>query len=176
MRLTTVVCALVLSAASPLSAQPRQLPEGIFQGYDGELQHASSQLVALADVIPDEKFTWRPAEGVRSTSEVCMHIAIGNFFLLSLTGAPMPSDVKPGMDKSVTAKPEVIAWLKRSVDAVKDARAKATPEELQRKVDVFGRSTTVEAVFLRVIVHVNEHMGQLIAYARMNGVTPPWSQ
>ena len=53
--------------------------EGLWQGYDGELRHAEKQLVALAEATPEDKFTWRPAAGVRSTSEVYMHIAMANF-------------------------------------------------------------------------------------------------
>jgi hypothetical protein len=83
--------------------------EGLWQGYDGQWGHVSRQLVALAEAIPADKYSWRPAPGVRSTSEVFMHIALANFCLLSVTGPPMPSDIKSiQMEKTVTAKPEVI--------------------------------------------------------------------
>jgi hypothetical protein len=65
--------------------------DGIWQGYDGEWRHVSNQLVALAEAIPAGKYAWRPAPGVRSTSEVFMHIAISNFVLLSATGPKMPA-------------------------------------------------------------------------------------
>src|SRR5882672_5828250 len=101
--------------------------EGLWEGYDGELKHVSLQLIALAEATPADKFAWRPAAGVRSTSEVYMHIALANFYLLSVTGPKMPAELKEGMDKSVTAKADVISWLKRSLDAVKDARAALKP-------------------------------------------------
>jgi uncharacterized damage-inducible protein DinB len=151
-------------------------PEGLWQGYDGEWRHVSRQLVALAEAIPPEKFAWRPAQGVRSTSEVYMHIVMANFYLLSVTGPKMPADLKEGMDKTVTSKPEVIAWLKRSLDAVKEAHLAETPKDLERKVHIADRDATVDGMYLRIIVHANEHMGQLVAYARMNGVAPPWSK
>jgi uncharacterized damage-inducible protein DinB len=89
----------------------------------------------------------------------------------------MPADIKAeNMESAVTAKSEVIDWLKRSLEAVKTAHAKVTPGELQRKVKVNGRDATVDGMYLRIIVHANEHMGQLVAYARMNGITPPWSK
>ena len=149
--------------------------EGLWQGYDGEWLHVSRQLVTLAEAIPQDKYGWRPAAGVRSTSEVLMHITIANFGLLAQTGQHMPSELKPAMEKSVTDKERVISWLKRSLEAVKTAHAKEPPADLNRKVDVLGRTATVEGMYLRIIVHANEHMGQLIAYARMNGVVPPWS-
>ncbi len=154
----------------------QKAPEGIWQGYDGEWMHVSSQLIALAEATPEEKFSWRPAEGVRSTSEVYMHIAVANFYLLSVTGPKMPTDWKDGMEKSVTSKAEVIRWLKRSLEAVKTAHAALKPADLQRKVHIADRDATVDGMYLRIIIHDNEHMGQLIAYARMTGVVPPWSK
>ena len=176
--LRNVLCLALLGlvAASPTFAQNQKVPEGIWEGYDGEWLHVSQQLIALAETTPADKFSWRPAPGVRSTSEVYMHIVEANFWLLSVTGPKMPADYKEGMDKTVTSKPEVIAWLKRSLDAVKQAHAKLTPADLQRKVHIADRNATLDGMYLRIIVHANEHMGQLVAYARMTGVTPPWSQ
>ena len=164
----------VLLSAPGLFSQTA--PEGLWQGYDGEWKHVSQQLMALAEATPAEKFAWRPAAGVRSTSEVYMHIVMANFWRLSVTGPKMPSDLKEGMDKTVTSKPEVISWLKRSLDAVKDAHAAETPKDLERKVHIVDRDATVDGMYLRILVHANEHMGQLVAYARMTGVVPPWSK
>ena len=165
---------LLLIAAHPVFAQTA--PEGIWQGYDGEWKHVSKQLIDLAEATPEDKFSWRPAPGVRSTSEVYMHIALANLYLLSVTGPKMPADLKQEMEKSVTAKADVIRWLKRSLDAVKEAHASVTPKDLERKVHIADRDATVDGMYLRIIVHANEHMGQLVAYARMAGVTPPWSK
>jgi uncharacterized damage-inducible protein DinB len=167
---------LVLVLFLTAHALPAQAPEGIWQGYDGEWKHVSQQLIALAEATPAEKFSWRPAPGVRSTSEVYMHIVDANFYLLSVTGPKMPADLTEDMGKTVTSKPEVIAWLKRSLEAVKTAHAAETPKDLQRKVKIDDRDATVDGMYLRIIVHANEHMGQLIAYARMTGVVPPWSK
>ena len=150
--------------------------DGLWQGYDGEWRHVSNQLIALAEATPADKFAWRPAPGVRSTSEVYMHIAIANFWLLSVTGPKMPPDLKMNAEKTVTSKPEVIAWLKRSLEAVKQAHLTVDPKDMSRKLKVEGRDATVDGMYLRIIVHDNEHMGQLIAYARMSGIAPPWSK
>jgi uncharacterized damage-inducible protein DinB len=133
-------------------------------------------LVALAEATPADKFSWRPAAGVRSTSEVYMHIVDANFYLLNVTGPKMPADMSEDMGKTVTSKAEVIAWLKRSLDAVKTAHGAVTPKDLQRKVKIEGREATVDGMYLRILVHANEHMGQLVAYTRMTGVVPPWSK
>jgi uncharacterized damage-inducible protein DinB len=133
-------------------------------------------LIALAEAIPANKYSWRPAPGVRSVSEVFMHIAIANFGLLSFTGPKMPADMKPDLEKTVTKKADVIDWLKRSLDAVKTAHAQLKPGDLERKVKIEGKTVTVDGMYLRIIIHDNEHMGQLVAYARMNGIVPPWSK
>ena len=159
-----------------LGASTSPAQDGVWQGYDGEWQHVSRQLIALAQATPAEKFSWRPAPGVRSTSEVYMHIVDANFYLLSVTGVKPPPDVTENMEKDFTSKAQVIAWLKRSLDAVKAAHAAATPKDLERKVKIEGRDATVDGIYLRIIIHANEHMGQLIAYARMTGVVPPWSK
>jgi uncharacterized damage-inducible protein DinB len=168
----TLFAAIVLGGAL-LHAQT----DGIWQGYDPEWSHVSGQLIALAEATPQEKFAWRPGPGVRSTSEVYMHIAIANFYLLSVTGPKMPSELSSlDKEKTITDKAQVIDWLKRSLDAVKTAHAAVKPADLRRKVKIQGVDADVDGMYLRIIVHANEHMGQLVAYARMSGIVPPWSQ
>jgi uncharacterized damage-inducible protein DinB len=150
--------------------------DGVWQGYDGEWRHVSNQLIALAEATPEKNFAWRPAPGVRSTSEVYMHIAQANFSLLSATGTRMPPEMQGNVEKTITSKPEVISWLKRSLEAVRQAHLAETPTHLALKVTVQGRNSTVDDMYLRIIIHDNEHMGQLVAYARMTGVVPPWSK
>jgi uncharacterized damage-inducible protein DinB len=168
--LKTLLLFLLLTAAAAHAEN-----EGLWEGYDGEWGVVSRQLIALAEATPADKFAWRPGPGVRSTSEVYMHIAIANFYLLSVTGAKEPK-VSVDMEKTVTSKPEVIDWLKRSLDAVATARTHLKPGDLERKVSIYGKTVTVDGMYLRIIVHDNEHMGQLIAYARVNGIVPPWSK
>ena len=177
MRISVLVlltaCTLV-PAIVPACGQ--KVPSGIWEGYDAEWAQTSEQLIALAEATPAEKFAWRPTAGVRSTSEVYMHIVMANFWLLSVTGPKMPPDLKEDAEKTVTSKPEVIEWLKRSLDAVKQAHLKETPDDLARKVHIEDRDSTVDWMYLRIALHANEHMGQLVAYARMTGVVPPWSR
>jgi uncharacterized damage-inducible protein DinB len=162
---------LVLLTTATIHAQN----QGLWEGYDGEWAHTSRQLIALAEATPAGKFAWRPAPGVRSIGEVYMHIAIANFYLLSVTGLKEPV-VSVSMEKTVTAKSDVIDWLQRSLDAVGAARAQLKPGDLDRKVTIDNKVVTVDGMYLRIIVHANEHMGQSVAYARMNGIVPPWSK
>jgi uncharacterized damage-inducible protein DinB len=151
--------------------------DGIWEGYEGEWRYVSNLLLSLAEAIPEGKYSWRPAPGVRSVSEVLVHVAQGNFYLLSVTGPKMPSDmVHSDLEKALVSKPEVIAALKRSLQAVKVAHAQLKLGDLDRKVQIQGKTVPVGGMYLRIICHDNEHLGQLIAYARSNGITPPWSQ
>lgn len=175
--LLLLVLAFPVLSVVAVKAQSEAQMEGLWEGYDGEWAHVSRQLIELAEAIPADKYSWRPAPGVRSVSEVFMHIAMANFYLLSVTGPKLPADLKSAdMEKTVTKKADVIEWLKRSLDAVKTARAHLKPGELERKVEIHGKTVTVDGMYLRIIVHANEHMGQLVAYARMNGIVPPWSK
>ena len=177
----TLVLAAALTAAAQQAHNPHPAPnpqlEGLWQGYDGERGHVSRQLVALAEAIPAEKYVWRPGAGVRSVSEVYMHIVLANFYLLGVTGPKMPAGINsPDIEKTVTRKAEVIDWLKRSLEAVGTAHAGLKLSDLPRKVKIGDTEATVDGMYLRIIIHANEHMGQLVAYARMNGIAPPWSQ
>ncbi len=171
------VIALILLSAATLVAQKPEFVEGLGQGYNGEWTHVSRQLIALAEAIPPEKYSWRPAPGVRSTGEAFMHIAGTNFYLLNLMGHKPPAEFQSlNVEKVATDKDKVIEWLKRSLDAVREAHAAATPAELKKTEKFFDHQATDEGLYLRLLIHANEHMGQLVAYARINGVVPPWSE
>jgi uncharacterized damage-inducible protein DinB len=152
-KIILLACFLNTSFLSTSTAFAQKPPEGIWEGYDGEWKHVTSQLIALAEATPEDKFAWRPAKGVRSTSEVYMHIAVANFYLLSITGPKMPEGVTAQTEKAVTSKAEVIKWLKRSLEAVRAAHASITPADLQRKVHIADRDATVDGMYLRIIVH-----------------------
>lgn len=169
-----LVAAPVLAVALVQSASA-QVPAGIGEGWLGEFDHASRQLLQLAEATPAEKFSWRPAPGVRSTAEVYMHIALGNQILLGRAGAKPSVDVASlgkEPEKSVADKAAVIKFLRESFDAVRTEYQKA---DRGKKVQFFKKDVTADEVFLRILVHNHEHMGQAVAYARMNGITPPWS-
>lgn len=151
-----------------------QAPPELGQGWQAEFELAARQLTALAEATPAEKFSWRPAEGVRSISEVYVHTALGNFGLLAGAAGPKPpADVRGDAESKVTEKAAVITLLKRSFAAVREAYPKL---DRAKKVKFLGQESNAENVLLRLLVHNHEHMGQSIAYARMVGVKPPWSK
>ncbi|MBM3797003.1 MAG: DinB family protein [Acidobacteria bacterium] len=152
--------------------------EGLGRVWAGDFEVAARQLVALAEATPADKFSFRPAPGVRSTSEVCMHVAVGKHWLLAQAGvkpggAHWPNRISMDAEKTVTAKADVVKWLKDSLAAV---RASYASVDKQRIVKFLGADVPAENVLLRILVHNHEHMGQAIGYARTSGVTPPWSK
>lgn len=173
--LPLVLSLLALPSTAALFAQT--VPEGLGHGWSGEFDHAARQLVALAEATPAEKFSFRPAPGVRSTSEVYMHVAVGNYWLLAQAGVKpggrhWPDRIPPGAETMVTAKADVLRWLKDSLAAVRASHASVDGD---KTVKFFGAEVPASYVLLRLLVHNHEHMGQAIAYARMSGVAPPWS-
>jgi len=149
-----------------------------------DFERASDKIVQLAEAMPEEKYSWRPAEGVRSVSEVFMHFVGVNYLLPGGLGASPPEglEVPEGgpmallgaLEADVTEKDEVIAQAKASIEYA----MKAIPqiEDLETEVSMFGFPGTKRAYLLILLTHAHEHLGQAIAYARSNGVVPPWSQ
>lgn len=165
------LAALFLFAFS-LPAQ--ELPPEYGAGWEPEFDLAARRILALAEAIPAGKYAFKPTPAVRSVSEVLMHIALDNYSLLTqaIPGYKFP---RPATEKTVSTvkeKAAVLHWLKGSIDAVREQYPKANR---QLKVKFVGKETTSDGVFLRILVHNHEHMGQMVAYARMAGVPPPWS-
>jgi uncharacterized damage-inducible protein DinB len=141
------------------------------------IEEAQKKLISLAEATPAEKYGWRPAAGVRSTGEVFLHVAGGNYFLPTFWGTNPPAGIDlRNIEKNAGDKAQVIATLNKSFDHARQAILAAPEAELNRNIKMFGRDSTLREAFLVVATHAHEHLGQSIAYARMNGITPPWSQ
>jgi uncharacterized damage-inducible protein DinB len=149
--------------------------QGLVADIVTEIEYVEGQVLKLAEAVPEDKYSWRPGEGVRSVGEVYMHIAQGNYFLLSMVGGEMPEGLRE-MDKQNLKKSEVIEALKKSYAYVKSYIPKLTEEDLEKTVDFFGNQSNGRRILLVCLYHNHEHLGQSIAYARVNGIVPPWSQ
>jgi len=160
--------------------------------YLSELEIARIQLLALARAVPQELYAWRPAEGARSFSAVLVHIAAGNLALLQMTGARTPAVVElygslagddfdqagamirsnSALERTLTEKQALIDFLTRSFDAARQAFSSA--EDLEKIGTLFGEPVTARRLYLRMLAHCHEHMGQAIAYVRFCGLKAPW--
>jgi uncharacterized damage-inducible protein DinB len=150
-------------------------------GFRGEFLHqlddAQKELVSLAGAIPADKFSWRPAPGVRSVGEVYLHITRSNFGIPQVWGAKMddPSIDLKNLEKLDADKAKTVALLTQSLTFVRHAVENLSDADLDRSISLFGSPGTVRQAMLILSNHMHEHLGQSIAYARMNGVVPPWS-
>ncbi len=142
------------------------------------------QVLALAKAIPEEKYAWRPAPGVRSFKEVFLHIVNGNQLLLNVAEkSPSREELLKQIEQNAkgeqdaVSKEKVVAMLTESFAGVRKAlEGVRSTAALTRDVDFFGTPAPMGGVLASIDTHIAEHLGQTIAYARVNGIVPPWSQ
>ncbi len=144
--------------------------ETFLQDYD----RAAKKIIDLAEAVPADKYSWRPAAGVRSVSESLMHVAGTHFALSKALGHAKPQGIGDDLEK-ITEKDKVIEILKQAIEHARQAADAASQGDLNRKVEVFGFKMAARSILFIMSGHQHEHLGQAIAYARMNGIVPPWS-
>lgn len=143
---------------------------------------ASDKVQGLANVLNDEQYTWRPDDGVRSVAELVAHIAGTNYWMMSPLGIQIPADAPVTADynsvvafETSTDREALIAHLAASFEFLEESIASVPDERLDEEMNIFGTPGTVRAYLAVTSAHLHEHLGQFIAYTRVNGVTPPWS-
>ena len=183
-RTLSTLCLLVLTVgAARVAAQVNPYKDGTpgVTGYRSEVLAEvivqEDKLTHLAEAIPADKYSWRPTPDVRSFAEVFLHISAANYNLYKLVGTPPPAGFEAkGFDKSTTDKAKVIASLKDSFAHAKKAITAMPDADLEKSMDWLGGKNTERGILLFIVRHAAEHLGQSIAYARMAGVTPPWTE
>ena len=163
-------------ALAPIYAQTFDAADVLLPLSDHE-----SKVIALAKAVPEAQYSWRPAPGVRSFAEVFRHIAYGNTLMLSIAGAPSREalgrmiEENARKEQAPVNKDRILKELADSFATTGKAMETAKAQALVREVDFFGQKTTLRGLFILIDAHATEHLGQAIAYARMNGIVPPWS-
>jgi uncharacterized damage-inducible protein DinB len=183
-RLWILVLVLIVTLApTGLTGQVNPYKEGTpgVTGYRSEVMAEvmiqQDKFVRLAQAIPADKYTWRPAADVRSFAEVFLHVSAANYNVYKLVGTPPPGgiDIK-NLEKSTTDKTKVIATLQDSFAHARRAITAMPDADLDKSLDWFGGKNTERGILLFVVRHAAEHLGQSIAYARFIGVVPPWTE
>ena len=177
--LTRVMTAfLSLTLATSGSAQ------GMMDDMHGDLTSVGKKFVDLARAIPEPAYSWHPT-GARSVGEVLLHITGENYLIPIFMGraAPASVNISAGDMKTVGAfearkltKDQIIAELEASFTNLHQAFALTTDANVNENMKFFGQDITRRRAVIGTVTHLHEHLGQLIAYARSNGVTPPWSR
>lgn len=146
----------------------------------GNIDAVSGKIFQLLEAMPQDKMQWRPADGVRSVSEVYLHIAFANYLIMKFCGAEVPAEITfekmKDWDSQTMDKKEIAEILHTSFDKLKEFIKNTSDSDLEIEMEVFGMKMSRRAFFMEMHGHMHEHLGQSIAYARMNGVTPPWSK
>jgi uncharacterized damage-inducible protein DinB len=173
------VAAPAAPAASPAAAEKTGAVQADVLGV---LADVEKKILSLEEAVPQNKFDWRPAPGVRSIAEAYLHIAFANYNLVRMaTGKTPPADAgitqdRAKWDTQTTDKAKIKAILEKSFTFAHDGIHGLSDAELDRKVDFFGHPMSARAVLLVLVGHDNEHLGQSVAYARANKIVPPWSE
>lgn len=179
-----VVAGLVSVAAAGAGAQQGG---GLAADLLRDVAQLERKFVGLAEAIPADKYAWSPAppaDSVRTVRQVLLHVGADNYFMPATIGhAPDPStgikgdDYNTGVvfERRALDKAQTIAELQKSFVFLKQALTATPAEKMGEQVTMFGQSFTRQQAWILAVTHVHEHLGQLIAYARSNGVKPPWS-
>jgi uncharacterized damage-inducible protein DinB len=178
--LLAAAAALALLHAPACAQQPTLVTDLL-----RDVGEVESKTLALAEAMPESAYGWRPGEGVRSVSEVFKHVIAENYLIAGVTGPTPPAitGIVP-TDYATTqayearelSKAEIIADLKASFAFFEGAVRDTSADELGATIAVFGSSATYQQLWIMGVTHLHEHLGQVIAYARVNGVVPPWSR
>jgi uncharacterized damage-inducible protein DinB len=171
----TLVLFLAASGIGP-SLGGQSTPPDFRQEFAGQFGASARKLVALAEAMPAASYDWEPMDGVASVARVYMHIARYNYMYPDQNlgvGAPLAYDA---FEDEVTKKEDVVEALSASMEHVRTVLAGMSDADLEAPTRLYGRDVAKWSVLLQLITHMNEHLGQSIAYARMNGVVPPWSR
>ena len=186
-----LAAALVTAAAVPVAAQQSaapasaSAPTGLTADLLRDVDQVEKKMLQLARAVPADKYGWRPGQGVRSIGEVVMHVAADNYLFGAMLGnaADPATGIKRDDYKTAQAyerrqlgRDAAIAELEKSFAHLRKTLSATTPAQLGESVSMFGQTFTVQQTWIMATTHLHEHLGQLIAYARSNGVVPPWSQ
>ena len=184
MRRSLLLCfALLLATSVVLRAQQKPAPppasptSGARMEFLDEVSFYEQRFIRLADAIPAEKYTWHPGEGVRSVGEVYMHVATANYGFARMLGTPIPAGIDTkAMLASANDKAKVLQALKDSFAHFRGAILAIKDSELDKEIKTPRGQSTIRGAFFLISGHYGEHLGQSIAYARMVGIVPPWTE
>lgn len=169
------IAAIVMLVGSTMFAaqSPVPAPTGTQGALVKDVGTLSDKFVGLARVMAG-KYDWKPGTGVRSVADVFNLIVGENNMLagvLTGTGGGGMGGAKPITDPAAMQEA-----LRTSYAAVSKALSSLSATDLNTPVKLFGQDTTKQGAVLMLLMDQHEHLGQSIAYARSNGVVPPWSK
>ncbi len=175
---STVVIALAAAVSIPVSvARAQNAPSGFRGEFLHQFDQSMAKVIALAEAVPAEKYARRPIPAVMPLAQMFAHIALFNYeYPARAMGIATPSDVDRDTLERVASKAQIVPLLRRSAEHVRQSVRRMPEAQLGRVTTLYGRRVPQWAVLLQLIAHMDDHLGQTIAYARISGVVPPWSK
>ena len=178
--LASLALVSVPATARAQDVMPKDSAAAVKASFVADLETLRGKFVGLAEAFPQDKYAWRPMEGVRSVSEVLMLAAMeGYSFIPNSFGAKaadLGSREEMGKLRTLADKTQVIDHLNKGFAHAKKELEALDAATLTGKRKVMGRDLAVTDIALAIGGDLHEHLGQMIAYARMNHIVPPWSK
>jgi len=181
--LAVTIVAVLLALPAPVRAQDvmsKEAAAALKASFLADLDTMQKKYVGLAEAFPPDKYTWKPMDGVRSVSEVLMLVAFEGYNFVPTSFGAKPADLGSKEEaaklRTLSDKTQVIAHLNKGFAHAKQALEGIDPATLTGKRKLFGAERSSTDIALLVGGDIHEHLGQLIAYARMNQIVPPWSK
>ncbi|MGA8866751.1 MAG: DinB family protein [Candidatus Sulfotelmatobacter sp.] len=141
-----------------------------------DLEQVQKKFVDLANALPADKLTCRPAADSRSFAEVFLHVAGERYGILALMGAAPPAGFDgKALEKSTTDKVQILAELNKSWEFTRKAINGMSNADFAKLLPKLGPQANAGDVVYILVADAHEHLGQAVAYARENGVVPPWT-
>jgi uncharacterized damage-inducible protein DinB len=181
-RLLLVLVGLSAGALGAWAQNPAAAADNTAPSYDmkgqslQDLEIVQKKFVALANAIPADKFTWRPSADSRSLGEVFLHVAGERYQILGLGGAVPPAgfDGKT-YEKSTTDKAQIVAQLNQTWEFAQKTINGMSNADFAKLIPKLGPQANAGDVVYILVADAHEHLGQVVAYARVNGIVPPWT-
>jgi uncharacterized damage-inducible protein DinB len=141
-----------------------------------DLERVQKKFVDLANALPADKMTWRPSTDSRSFAELFLHVAGERYAILKLMGAAAPEGFDArAFEKTTTDKAKIVDELNKSWEFSKKTIDGMTNADFAKLIPKLGPQANAGDVVYILVADAHEHLGQSIAYARVNGIVPPWT-
>jgi uncharacterized damage-inducible protein DinB len=177
MRPIRLLLPLLLVALAATDARAQAAPPNFRDEFLRQFNNSMIKFIELAEAMPEDRYGWSPGEGVMPVARVYAHVAHYNYYYpASSMGVAAPRGLDADSVENRARKAEVLDLLRSSHEHVRQVVRGISDEQLAATTKLYGRDVPQWSVLLQLLAHMNEHLGQSIAYARMNGVVPPWSR
>jgi hypothetical protein len=171
--------------ATPLRAQTAVSDSAEFAAWrqvqQEDIEGLRRKFMALAKAVPAAKLAWRPMEGTRSFREVFAHVAAEGNTETGMFGRPLPAGSRADFDAEEARlnklpDDQLVAVMDRAMQSLSATLGGLSRPGMNTPIRYYGQSTLPSVAATYTLIDLHEHLGQVVAYARMNKIVPPWTK